>query len=279
MSSLIDESNVDSKNDHFVQFWLYLISNTLSILCCIFILYHLLSNRTLRNALHNHIIIILLFQCLIYELIDIPIILYNYSFETFWERKSILYRFWSFIDIGLYTTQLIIFAWGTIERHILVFHNQWLSTKKKCFYIHYLPMIILITYCLVWYGVTILFPCCMLNGSIIKYYDLICHQMIPSGIIIVFSIGLLLRKSRFDWAIERKMIFQILSISILYWVFCGPWIFVLFCFQFNSLGNIGLGLLPYAYFFSYYFMFLLPFVCCSSLFEVQLKLKKLLCRR
>jgi hypothetical protein len=293
MSNLLDtyirnESNRNENTSHSVQFWLYLISNILSIICCFILLVFLLYNRTLRNALHNHIVIVLLFICLIYELIDIPIILYNYRYELSWKTTSILYRFWSFIDIGLYTNQLILFAWSIIERHILIFHNQWLSTAKKRFYIHYLPIIILIIYCLVWYSVTILFPFCfnlidqhcMLFNPSIKYFDLICNQFLPSLIIIIFSIALLIR-ARWEKAQskQRLMIFQILSISILYFIFYTPWLFVLICLQFHSLENIGLNWMPYAYFFSYYFIFLFPFVCCASLPEVQIKLKKLLFQR
>jgi hypothetical protein len=298
MSNFIDTyiENVLNRNYEIslsVQFWLYLISNILSIICCVFVLFYLVFDRTLRQQLHNHIIIILLFICLIYELTDIPFILYNSRFGISW----ILYRFWSFIDIGLYTTHLIIFAWGTIERYILVFHDQWLRTEKKRFYIHYLPLIILIIYCLVWYSVIILFPSCddiihqpnipypcMMYDSSIKYFDLICHQVLPSFVIIIFSIALVLRAR---WqktgstkpAKQRKLIFQILSISILYLIFCSPWAFVLISFQFNSLENIGLNLMPYAYFFSYYFIFLFPFVCCASLPEVLFKLKNALCRQ
>jgi hypothetical protein len=269
MSNLLDiyienESNLNNKISLSVQFWFYLISNILSIICCSLLLFYLLFNQTLRNAIHNHIIIILLFICLIYEIIDIPLILYNYRYEL----TSFLYRFWSFIDIGFYNTQLIIFGWSVIERHLIVFHEQWL---KRRFYIHYLLPILLIIYCLIWYSITILFS--FQHDSLMKYFDLIFHQLIPLLVIVIFSIGLVLR--RLNESInddkQRAMIFQILSISILYFLFNIPWIFVLICIQFDSLKHIGLIIMPYAYFFSYYFIFLFPFVCWTSLPEFQLK--------
>ncbi|CAF4142997.1 unnamed protein product [Rotaria sp. Silwood2] len=306
MSNLIDayienQSNINYEISRSVQLWLYLISNILSILCCCFVLFYLLIDRTLRTELHNHVIIVLLFICLFYESICIPFIVYNYYFDTSWETRSISYRFWSSIDIVLNRSQLIILAWATIERHILIFHGHWLLTKEKRFYIHYLPIIILIVYCLVWYCLFILFSSCfninnqsnsnvisylcMLNHRNIKHFDLICHQIIPSFIIIILSIVLLLRvrwqKTSFyqsaDWTKQRRMIVQILSISMLYFLFYGPWILVMICVQFSSLKKIALNIMTYAFFFSDYFIFLLPFVCYASLPEVQLKLKKLFC--
>jgi len=69
----------------YVRFWLYLIPNILSLLCSIFVLYHLLSDRKLRRALYNHIIIIILFAGLIYELTTVPLQLYYYHFGNTWE--------------------------------------------------------------------------------------------------------------------------------------------------------------------------------------------------
>ncbi len=57
---------------HIVEFWIYAISDGLSILCSLFVLYDLLFDRTLRKALNNHVIIVLLIMGLIYELTTIP---------------------------------------------------------------------------------------------------------------------------------------------------------------------------------------------------------------
>jgi hypothetical protein len=57
-----------------IRFWLYLIPDILSPLCSIFVLFHPLFDQTLRQALHNHIIIILLCIGLIYELTSVPLL-------------------------------------------------------------------------------------------------------------------------------------------------------------------------------------------------------------
>ena len=43
-----------------VRFWIYLIADILSVLCSLFVLYYLLFDRTLRQALNNHVIIVLI---------------------------------------------------------------------------------------------------------------------------------------------------------------------------------------------------------------------------
>jgi hypothetical protein len=53
-----------------VQFWTYLILEIPSIFCTSFLLCNLLFKRRLRRHLHNHVIIVLLFLCLIILIVD-----------------------------------------------------------------------------------------------------------------------------------------------------------------------------------------------------------------
>ena len=293
--------NIEYGISHSFQFWLYFTSNVLSVLCCYFVLFHLLFDRTLRSALENHCITILVIICLMYESIDIPFLLYGYYFEKSWQTTSISYRFWSFSNIGLYTSELIILAWATIDRHIIAFHYRWLSKKEIRFYIHYFPLILLISYCLLWHSMVILIPSCIkihnqsssdtilypciFEYPIIKYFDVVCHQIIPSFVITICSLLFLFRvrwqKSQFnplfDRIKQRKMIFEILSISILHFIFCGPWTLVIISFQFGFLEYIFVNFVSYAFFSSHYFIVLFPFICCALLPELPLKFKKFLC--
>jgi hypothetical protein len=284
-----------------VRFWLYLIPNVLSILCSLFVLYYLLFDRTLRQSLNNHVFIVLLFVGLIFELVDIPLTLHYYRIGTVWRLTPSFSLLWTYIDFVLYTTQIIIFAWATMERHILIFQYQWISTRRKRFLIHYLPLIILLTYVFVYCLIIIYFPpCknlyfhsyingvpvpCVLDKTIIAKYDLVCHQILPTFTIIISSIFLFIRvlhqKSRMKrpipWRKQRKMAIQLLSISILYIFFNFPWTFLDLCFEIGLLAGDIYQIRSYAYFFSCYIIFLFPFVCCGSLPQLRKKLKKLLC--
>ncbi len=280
-----------------VKFWMYLILLIPSMIFLLFVLYHLLFNRTLRSALNNHVIIVLLLNCLIAETTIYPWMLYFYQYNGVWIRSHIFCAIWGYLDWGLYITQTILFAWATIERHILIFHDGWVSTKKKRFFIHYLPLIFLLVYCLLFYIIVFFFSPCRngydyslafcLNSCLVQHYaysmwETIVHQMLPAVLIIVFSIALfvrvLLQKHRIhqpvQWRKHRKMAIQILSISLLYLEFYFPYVLYSLMLTFgvpnDSLDNLGV----YAEFCTYFMTPLLSFVCTLSLPELGTKIGK-----
>ncbi|CAF1238855.1 unnamed protein product [Adineta ricciae] len=209
-----------------VRFWLFLITDILAILCSSFNLYHLLFDRTLRQALHNHIIIVLLFAGLIYQLTTVPLMLYYFYCGNGWilTLSPTFARLWTFVDYTCYATQIIGFAWACIERHILIFHQQWLATRKKRFFLHYLATIIVFTYCFIFFFVYILFPACegiinpspfngvpvpcTLSESFLGKWDTICHGIIATFTIVIASSALLFRvlwqKIRLNRAIQWR---------------------------------------------------------------------------
>ena len=143
---------------HTLRFWYFLCCDALSLTCAIYTLYVLLSNRILRRALNNHIFIVILFIVILYEMINIPFFLRNTFYDTPWLTSKDVYLFWTFFDYLLFVLQIELFAWATLERHILIFHDQWLITKRNRFLLHYLPIIIIIIcniifYIVVSYGV------------------------------------------------------------------------------------------------------------------------------
>jgi hypothetical protein len=113
--------------------------------------------------------------------------------------------------------------------------NNFVQTKR--FFVHYLSLILLLTYCIIFYVVDSFFLYCenFFDDSYmiciaLYMWDAIVHQALPNLIIVVFSIALLARilyqKHRIHWAIQwrkyRTMIVQLLSISILYLIFAFP---------------------------------------------------------
>ena len=284
-----------------VRFWLYTVFNTLSILCTIFDLYQLLSDRKLRQALNNHIIIILLFTGLVYESTTVPFMLNYYRLGKAWILTPSFARFWTLIDYITYEIELLGFAWATIERHILIFHQQWLATEKKRFFIHYLPIIAIIIYCLAYYPFMIFFPYCQsspltqpMNGvpipcagfdPILGKYDAICHQMIPTFTIAIFSVGLLLRviwqKLRMhrtiEWRQQRKMVIQLLSISTLYILFNFPRAIVQAFVISGDTTFVIIKAFTHLTFFSVQLVFFFPFVCCALIPDIEKRLKKMFC--
>jgi hypothetical protein len=226
--------------------WTYLISDILSLVCILFVLYYLLFDRTRRHAFNNHVIIILLFMGLIYELTTVPWFLYRLRYDSPWIQNPTFYLFSFFFDYGLFVSQIILFSWATIERHILIFHDQWVSTKKKRLFIHYLPIVTIIIYCFIYYSLITFGPFCkssfeeflamdiytpcLFDIPILATWELIGHEGVPTFIIVIFSISLIvcvIKQKRtmnqpIQWRKHRKMTIQMLSISSLYFILNAP---------------------------------------------------------
>jgi hypothetical protein len=281
-----------------VRFWSYLLVLIPSFLCSLFVLYHLLFDRALRNALNNHVIIILVFICLIAEVTFYPWMLYFYQNKDVWERSLMFCVIWGFLDWTIYVIHTMLFAWATIERHILIFHEGWLSTKKRRFFIHYLPLILLPLYLFIFYIVMYFFPncenrlrpsivlCifpCLYDIYIISMWDFVVDQLLPILTIIVFSSGLFVRVLRqrvrmrrtIHWRKHRKMTIQLLSISFFYLIILLPYAVVYIVVLCGLTSLLISDFRTYTAFLSYFIILLFPFVCALSLPELQTKMKNI----
>ena len=279
-----------------VRFWSLLIFDIPAALCTLFLLFHLCFKRTLRQALNNHVVIVLLILALSLQLIDIPFYIAFLCLGHAWSQTSIFCSIWMFIDIGLFDMIVITMAYASVERHILVFHSGWLSTRKKRFFIHYLPLTIIISYGLFFYAFVIFFPpcenifdyyqewCsypCYYDDLILGTYDLVGNGIFPTLLIAASSLALLLRfinqnrrtQRRIQWHKYRKMTIQLLSISLLQIVLNLPELILLTAHLCGLAEEIGAEAEIYTYFFAYFIVLLLPYVCLISLPEVWKKLK------
>ncbi|CAF1093765.1 unnamed protein product [Adineta ricciae] len=283
------------------RFWSYLVLDTLSVVCTLITLCFLLLDKAIHKALHNHIIIVLLVIDLIYELTDIPWILYFNYWGVPMFASTTFYIIWTFVDYAFYSTQIALFAWATIERHILIFHDKWIATKRKRLFVHYIPIIAITSYCLLFYTFIYLIPFCknsfdsfvgggiyipcLFSRTILGSWDLIVQQVIPTSIIVIFSALLILRviwqKKRLHqpiaWKRHRKMTIQLISISCLYILFNLPWTFLVFAFQYGLSAEVAEIPLLFAGYLYYYVTFFFPFVCLGSLPEIRKKLAEKLC--
>lgn len=299
-----NSSSVDVENlyapfiSYKIQFWTYLIMLIPSMLCSIFALYHLLFDRTLRNSLNNHIIIIFLILDFLCELTVFPWALHYFHVEGVWERSFVFCSIWAFLDWTFYMIQTFVLAWGAIERHILIFHHGYVATRKKRFFFHYLPPFILISYCIIFYiSINFLSPCenyysndymlcvafCIYDNVEYFKWDTVAHQLVPALIIIIFSIGLLVRviahKIRIhqpvQWRKYQKMTVQLLSIVLIYCIFYLPYacfMILLFCgYELDQNVSSTLG------YTTYMLPLLLPFCCMLTLPELGKRMRKFQC--
>ena len=284
-----------------VRFWSYLFFDIVSLFITFFVLYHLLFIPTLRRALHNHVIIVLLFIGLIYQLTNITWILHSLHTGQPMFHTVTFYLIWVFVDYAFYSAQIALFAWATIERHILIFHDRWMINKTNRLLLHVAPIVVIPCYCFVYYSLIYFGPFCensfdafvaggiyipcLFSGTFLGSWDLIVHQVIPTLIIIVFSVGLIVRvmwqKRRLhqsmNWRRHRKMVVQLLSISCVYMLFNFPWTFMVFGVQYGLSIEVMFVPLLYAGYLYYFVTFLFPIVYLLSSSKIRSKLSKKCC--
>lgn len=299
-STSLPSSFIDIAISFTGRFWMILISNTASIGCSLFVLYHMLSKKTVRHNLHNHAIIIILILNLICECTDIPWFMYYFQNGVVWLKVPIFCRIWIFIDSVTYVLIARLVAWASIERHILIFHEQWVSTRKKRFFVHYIPIGLILAYTMMYYIVLdFIIPCNILYNYFIPYCNFLScaytsalsifefsSSGIPnSAIIAFFSAALVFRVMRhrvhlhqqIHWRKYRKMTIQIISITALFYIFYLP--LVLQGLVVAIFGSTYAARVYYVYgvYLSYYINFLLPFVSAGILPDLRTKVIRVFC--
>ncbi|CAF1159525.1 unnamed protein product [Adineta steineri] len=193
--------------------------------------------RTQRHALHNHTILVILIFNLPIQLIDITFYLIFLSYDSVQPSQPLVCLLWWFADDGCYAGGLVLMAWLAIERHILIFHDRLLLNRRGRFLFHYLPLIIIVTYLLLFYLIVVfLLPCennylytalvcgqspCYESYGILGMWEFILHAATPILLEGIASIALLLRvqiqKRRLrqsnQWRKQRRMIIQLLLVT------------------------------------------------------------------
>jgi hypothetical protein len=226
--------------------WFHIIPLIPSLIVTVFVLYHFLKSRALRTSLSNHPVILMLSFGLILELTDTVWFIHFYRTGQAISTTPAFCLAWVFIDSSLFVSVSLQMSWASIERHILIFHPNWLATKTKRVLLHYLPLFILSVWPLVFYFVMLLaLPCdapfdyrrrlcgrydCVNLIQWVAMFDSIAHYMVPAFIIAIFSVALFVRvvyhkyhiRQRIEWRNYRKMALQLLSISLVYMVLEAP---------------------------------------------------------
>jgi hypothetical protein len=287
-----------------VRFWSHILLLIPSIVCSLLVLYCLLFDRALRRIFHHHVIILLLSIGLISQVTNYPWMFYFYQYVGVWRRSPVFCAIWGFLEWGFYATQTFLFAWATIERHILIFHERCLRTKMKRAFVHYLPMLVLFLYCLVYYSVmyffppcsnfyfyvrkTCAYPCIVMNYPFFVY-DTVVQQILPVMVIVLSSMLLMIRvlwrKYRLrqpqQWRKNRKMTIQLLSISLLYLFFSFPYSIVSILMLCGGLpADLIFALYDYSVFLIDFPVLFFPFICLLSFSEVRMRVMKIFqCRR
>ncbi|CAF4163742.1 unnamed protein product, partial [Adineta steineri] len=283
-----------------LKFWLFIIFIIPSILCSIFYLHYFLIHRTFRQSLHNHVIILILSFGLIYMITDIIWYIHYYRTNAPLVSTPMFCQIWAYIDIAGFVSIIMLTAWASIERHILIFHPNLFSTKLKRLIFHYLPLIISSIYPLIFFFIIFfILPCdipvdytaetcalgfCTSTHPVLAIWDSWADNIIPIFTIVIFSIALIGRiwyskyrmGQRFQWRNYKKMAFQLLSISFLYFFICWPSTILYTAYTFGLSYDIGSDYFINSFYFSYFITLLTPFVSIVALPELRGKFQPLL---
>jgi hypothetical protein len=288
-----------------VRFWILILFDIPSVICSFILLIYLFGNRKARCALNNHVIILLIIFGLGTELIDVPFYL-SFIINSGIVKPSIpaICLIWWFVAFCLYNGVQILMAWASIERHLLIFNDSWMRTKRGMFLGHYFPLIVILCYIFIFYiYVLFIFNCantyaynlpvcnaypCYQDNSILGIWDFSVNNLLPGFLVAFISIALLIRVIRkkqslnqqIQWSKYRKMTIQLLSISILNIIFILPLNLLSLAYLCGLPQEYGAQIELYFYFAGYLFIFLIPFVSLASLPELWKKVKlTFLCRR
>ena len=288
-----------------VRLWILIILDTVSTLCSLLLLYHLIRQRSLRQALSNHVIIILLILGLGTQCIDVPLyIAFILNNGTVTPSVPAVCLVWWVVGFAMYNGGTILMAWAAAERHILVFNYRSTATRRGRLLAHYFPLLILLLYVFVFYTYALFFfPCenpyeyrlptcnaypCYQAHWFMGQWDFIMNNIVPSFIVAVLSVALLVRVVRqkrrlhlkTEWRKQRRMTIQLVSISALNVIFNVPLNLISLAHLVGLPEARGVEVEQYLYFFTYFVIFFFPFVCLSSYPKIYKRLSwKFLCRR
>lgn len=297
--------NVEISLPRSVRFWLLLVFDVPSVICSFILLIYLIGNRTARKALNNHAIILLIIFGLGTQLIDVPFYL-SFIINSGLVKPSIpaICILWWIVAFTLYNGQQILMAWTAIERHIFIFNDQWMRTKRGRFFAHYLPLIVILSYLFIFYTYAFfIYPCentydyylpvcnaypCYQDGPIIGTWDFFVNNILPGLLVAFVSMALLIRVIRKrqrlsqgnQWRKYRKMAIQLFSISTLNIIFILPLNLLSLAYLCGLPSDYGVQIELYFYFAGYFLIFFIPFVCLASMPELLKMIKLILhCRQ
>ena len=131
-----------------------------SMLISIYILYQYCRHRQHRLRLNNDSIIGMILISFIQTSTELPITLNYLRLGRVQIRKPGFCLFWTWYSLSLLATNLLLMNWTAIERHIFIFHSNWLRTRSQKWKYHYIPSIVCVMYSpLFYFACVILYQC------------------------------------------------------------------------------------------------------------------------
>jgi hypothetical protein len=274
-----------------------------SILISLLIFVYFGIHRHTRVKDHNHSILILLLINFFQVITDLPMPMSFFHSNGIVQPATTTYcTWWIWYEFSLNTINGFLMAWISIERHLLIFHSNFIRNitvwKRKL--LHIVPLIVCTLWGPLYYVLTIIIspmcinirdfdsllcglPCYLLTnwGTFDLFFDIIT----PVLIIFLCNLALFLRvvcqnmivigRIGNHWRGQRKMAFQLGLISFVYLAIWLPLSII-------QLGQIYINptflsnYLDTFNFLVYIVPLILPMICLLSMSEIFKQLKALI---
>jgi hypothetical protein len=141
------------------KFWILLVLSISSSICTIFIFIYFYRERK-KLTLHHHLIFALVTISFIQMMSDFPFQITYYHYGVVMPSSDGFCLWWNFWDYSISGAPLFVMAWGSIERHILIFHNSLMNTRRRRIFFHILPMLSVCIYPFIFYFAAIIVNSC-----------------------------------------------------------------------------------------------------------------------
>ena len=141
------------------KFWILLILSIPSTICSLLILTYFY-RRPNQVLIHHHLIIVLLVVSLFEILFDMTAVMAFYRRGYVAPATAGFCTWWTVAEYSANGVILWSLGWGSVERHLLIFHNTLMSTRRKRFIFHFCPMVLVCLYpCLFYFSAVALNSC------------------------------------------------------------------------------------------------------------------------
>jgi hypothetical protein len=226
-----------------LKFVLLLIFEIPATFVSILILIYFITHRAARSKAKNHVWLVLLVVSSLQSTIHLPM---SMSFYYLGEIRPAIDSYcvwWTWFEYSTTATSLILIAWASTERHLLIFHATFLlggSWRKWMF--HIIPITCCTLFASLWYIALVVIspectntwdfgyivcglPCYISTGDgTYGIVDTLITIVIPLGILLLANMTLIIRviyerisrQQNVNWRRHRKMAFQLWFISSLY---------------------------------------------------------------
>jgi hypothetical protein len=270
-----------------LEFRLLLVVEILSSICTLLILCYIVCDgrTTVIKAVHNHALLLIIVLSFCYIALDLPFTINSYrlGYDVF--RSVAFCRWWYWVDYTLVGLSLLVTAVASLQRYILVFKGDLLRQHRTRWLLHYLPLLLCLIYCPLFYLVIIFFyPCpaidgdlycvspCYTSNHVLITLDWTLHSVLPLAIIAVSNIVLVgwmmsamrhfTHEQRAIWQRHRKMTLQLSAFATLYVIGWTPTTVIAFLeiYSVTDVHNPPPAL-NYLYYFSFFICPLQPLLC------------------